>query len=120
MGGFFGVVSREDCVADLFYGTDYHSHLGTARGGMVVRNGNGFRRNIHDITNAPFRTKFEDDLVKYGGNMGLGVISDSEDQPLLIGSRLGSYAIVTVGRVENLDALAGQTLGNGGGSTSPS
>jgi amidophosphoribosyltransferase len=113
MGGFFGVVSREDCVADLFYGTDYHSHLGTARGGMVVRNGNGFRRNIHDISNAPFRTKFEDDLAKYGGNAGLGVISDTEDQPLLIASHLGSYAIVTVGRIENLDALARQTLRRG-------
>jgi len=115
MGGFFGVVSREDCVADLFYGTDYHSHLGTARGGMVVRNGHGFRRNIHDISNSPFRTKFEDDLLKYGGNTGLGVISDTEDQPLLIASRHGSYAIVTVGRVENADALARQTLSNGGG-----
>jgi len=114
MGGFFGVVSREDCVADLFYGTDYHSHLGTARGGMVVRNGNGFRRNIHDISNAPFRTKFEDDLVKYGGNTGLGVISDTEDQPLLIASHHGSYAIVTVGRIENVDALARQTLRKGG------
>jgi amidophosphoribosyltransferase len=114
MGGFFGVVSREDCVADLFYGTDYHSHLGTARGGMVVRNGHGFRRNIHDISNAPFRTKFEDDLVKYGGRTGLGVISDTEDQPLLIASHLGSYAIVTVGRIENLEALARQTLRRGG------
>ena len=113
MGGFFGVVSREDCVADLFYGTDYHSHLGTARGGLVVRNGNGFRRNIHDISNAPFRTKFEDDLVKYGGNSGLGVISDTEDQPLLIASHHGSYALVTVGRIENLDALARQTLRKG-------
>jgi amidophosphoribosyltransferase len=113
MGGFFGVVSGEDCVADLFYGTDYHSHLGTVRGGLVVRNGNGFRRNIHDISNAPFRTKFEDDLAKYGGNSGLGVISDTEDQPLLIASHLGSYAIVTVGRVENLDALARQTLRKG-------
>ena len=114
MGGFFGVVSREDCVADLFYGTDYHSHLGTARGGLVVRNGHGFRRNIHDISNAPFRTKFEDDLVKYGGNTGLGVISDTEDQPLLIASHHGSFAIVTVGRIENLDALARQALRKGG------
>ena len=81
MGGFFGVASKEDCVADLFYGTDYHSHLGTVRGGMVVRNDNGFKRNIHDITNTPFRTKFEDDLPKHHGNMGLGVISDNEDQP---------------------------------------
>jgi len=76
-------------------------------------NGHGFKRNIHDISNSPFRTKFEDDLVKYGGNSGLGVISDTEDQPLLIASRHGSYAIVTVGRVENLDALARQTLVHG-------
>ena len=106
MGGFFGVVSENDCVADLFYGTDYHSHLGTSRGGMVVRREDGFKRNIHDISNTPFRTKFEDDLPKYRGRMGLGVISDYEDQPLLIGSHHGSYAIVTVGRVDNLEALA--------------
>src|SRR5512139_1060106 len=106
MGGFFGVVSREDCVADLFYGTDYHSHLGTARGGMVVRDAQGFRRNIHDISNTPFRTKFEDDLPKYGGATGVGVISDTEDQPLLIASHHGTYAIVTVGRLDNVDALA--------------
>ena len=84
MGGFFGVASRDDCVADLFYGTDYHSHLGTSRGGIVVRNRDGFRRNIHDITNTPFRTKFEDDIPKYRGASGIGVISDFEDQPLLI------------------------------------
>jgi len=106
MGGFFGVVSKDDCVADLFYGTDYHSHLGTSRGGMVVRNGRGFKRNIHDISNTPFRTKFEEDLPKYDGHMGLGVISDYEDQPLLIGSHHGTYAIVTVGRLNNLEKLA--------------
>ena len=110
MGGFFGVVSRDDCVADLFYGTDYHSHLGTSRGGIVVRNRDGFRRNIHDITNTPFRTKFEDDLPKYRGAAGIGVISDFEDQPLLIASRHGSYAIATVGRVNNVQKLAKAAL----------
>jgi len=114
MGGFFGVASRDDCVADLFYGTDYHSHLGTARGGMVVRNRDGFKRNIHDITNTPFRTKFEVDIPKYHGAAGIGVISDHEDQPLLIASRHGSYAIVTVGRVINVQKLAKAALnGNG-------
>ena len=72
MGGFFGVVSNEDCVADLFYGTDYHSHLGTMRGGLVVKNGQGFTRFIHDITNAQFRSKFEDDLPQLKGTMGIG------------------------------------------------
>jgi amidophosphoribosyltransferase len=111
MGGFFGVVSKDDCVADLYYGTDYHSHLGTSRGGMVVKLEDGFKRNIHDISNTPFRTKFEEDLPKYSGHMGLGVISDYEDQPLMVGSRHGRYAIVTVGRVDNLDALAEACLG---------
>ncbi len=110
MGGFFGVASKQDCVADLFYGTDYHSHLGTSRGGMVVRGKQGFKRNIHDIANAPFRTKFEPDLFKHVGNMGLGVISDYEDQPMLISSRHGRYAVVTVGRVDNLATLAAEIL----------
>ena len=114
MGGFFGVASKGDCVADLFYGTDYHSHLGTRRGGMVVRGRDGFQRNIHDITNAPFRTKFEEDLPKHRGGLGLGVISDYEDQPLLIGSHHGRYAIVTVGRIDNLQALAEQVLASRG------
>jgi amidophosphoribosyltransferase len=114
MGGFFGVASTDDCVADLFYGTDYHSHLGTSRGGMVVLGDQGFKRNIHDISNSPFRTKFEPDLYKHNGGLGLGVISDYEDQPMLIGSRHGRYAIVTVGRIDNLDELAEQALrGNG-------
>ncbi len=106
MGGLFGVVSKQDCVADLFYGTDYHSHLGTMRGGMVVRNDKGLRRFIHDITNTQFRSKFEDDLPFLHGNMGIGVISDYEDQPLIIGSHHGVYAIVTVGKVDNLEELA--------------
>jgi len=110
MGGFFGVVATDDCVADLFYGADYHSHLGTARGGMVVQNKEGFQRSIHDITNTPFRTKFEDDLPKYHGKAGLGVISDYEDQPLLIASHHGPYAIVTVGRLSNLEELARTAL----------
>ena len=110
MGGFFAVAGKSDCVADLFYGTDYHSHLGTSRGGMVVRGEQGFKRNIHDISNSPFRTKFEPDLYKHVGNMGLGVISDYEDQPMLISSHHGRYALVTVGRVDNLQELAEETL----------
>lgn len=114
MGGFFGVACRDGCVEDLFFGTDYHSHLGTSRGGMVVLGEQGFKRNIHDITDTPFRTKFEPDLFKHVGNMGLGVISDYEDQPMLIGSHHGRYAIVTVGKVDNLETLALEML-NGKG-----
>jgi amidophosphoribosyltransferase len=106
VGGFFGVSSSEDCVTDLFFGTDYHSHLGTMRGGMAVLNGTGFFRYIHDITNAQFRSKFEVDVPKMFGNKGIGVISDYEDQPLLIGSHLGTYAIVTVGALMNANELA--------------
>lgn len=106
MGGFFGVASKSDCVADLFYGTDYHSHLGTQRGGLAVVGRDGFQRFIHDIRNAPFRTKFEHDVARLRGRRGIGIISDYEDQPLLIGSHLGAYAIATVGRVLNLRALA--------------
>lgn len=105
MGGFFGVASKSNCVADLFFGTDYHSHLGTRRGGMAVKGAQGVTRVIHDITNAQFRTKFEHDVTRMAGNTGIGVISDFEDQPLLVGSHLGTYAIVTVGVVRNLEAL---------------
>src|SRR4030042_5502625 len=98
MGGLYGVASKKDCVADLFYGTDYHSHLGTVRGGMVVKNSQGFTRFIKDITNAQFRSKFEDDLGKMHGPAGIGVISDYEDQPLIIGSHLGPHALVTARR----------------------
>ena len=102
MGGVFGVVSKEDCVLDLFYGTDFHSHLGTRRGGLAVRNAKGFSRFIHNIENAQFRSKFDDDITKMKGSLGIGCISDTEDQPLIIGSHLGNYAIVTVGRINNL------------------
>ncbi|MDR0305681.1 MAG: amidophosphoribosyltransferase [Chitinispirillales bacterium] len=108
MGGFFGVVSdkNEECAMHLFYGTDYHCHLGTRRGGLVVSDGTCFSRVIHDISNTQFRSKFDGDLVKLNGNCGIGVISDSEDQPLIIGSHLGSYAIVTVGAIRNAGVLA--------------
>jgi len=106
MGGFFGVAKKSDCVSDLFFGTDYHSHLGTRRGGMAVTTEKGYSRFIHDITNAQFRSKFEDDVKKLYGNIGIGVISDYEDQPLLVGSHLGTYAIVTVGVIQNLDQLS--------------
>lgn len=114
MGGMFGVVSSGDCVADLYYGTDYHSHLGTMRGGLAVRNGTAFTRFIHDITNAQFRSKFEDDLHKLKGSMGIGVISDHEDQPLIISSHHGTYAIVTVGKVHNLEELVREALSKNG------
>ncbi len=110
MGGFFGVASKTDCITDLYYGTDYHSHLGTMRGGMAVWNGTGIDRVIHDITNAQFRSKFDADIDGLSGTTGIGVISDYEDQPLLIGSHLGLYAIVTVGVVKNLDELARQAF----------
>lgn len=105
MSGFFGVASQKDCVMDLFFGTDYHSHLGTRRGGMAVYGKQGFNRSIHNIENSPFRTKFERDVEEFEGNIGIGCISDSEPQPLLVNSHLGSYAISTVGRINNLDEL---------------
>ena len=111
MGGFFAVASKEDCVQDLFYGTDYHSHLGTRRGGLAVADGSEFTRFIHDITNAQFRSKFDTDIGRMRGRMGIGVISDFEDQPLIIGSHLGVYALVTVGVVQNLADLARQAFG---------
>jgi amidophosphoribosyltransferase len=110
MGGFFGVASKDDCIDYLFYGTDYHCHLGTKRGGLATINGRGIERVIHDITNAQFRSKFEFDVLKLEGKMGIGVISDYEDQPLLINSHLGSYAIVTVGVVTNADALVARAF----------
>ena len=110
MGGFFGVVSHEDCVGDLFYGTDYHSHLGTRRGGLAVRGKEGITRYIHDISNAQFRSKFDDDIRKMRGETGIGVISDFEDQPLIINSHLGVYAIVTVGVIRNADEIVAGAL----------
>ncbi len=105
MGGVFGVISDKDCVNDLFFGTDYHSHLGTKRGGLAVKNETGFIRFIHNIENAQFRSKFETDITMMSGNKGIGVISDFDDQPLLIRSHLGNYAIVTVGVVQNINSL---------------
>lgn len=105
MGGLFGVASRSDCVFDLFFGTDYHSHLGTRRGGMAVHNQKGFDRAIHNIENSPFRTKFEKESVEMHGNLGIGCISDHEPQPLLVRSHLGTYAITTVGRINNAASL---------------
>lgn len=105
MSGFFGVASKESCVQDLFFGVDYHSHLGTRRGGMAVYGKGGFNRSIHNIENSPFRTKFERDVDEFEGNIGIGCISDSEAQPLLVNSHLGSFAITTVGRINNLTQL---------------
>jgi len=111
MGGLFGVVSKEDCVSDLFYGTDYHSHLGTRRGGLAVKNPDGFTRFIHNIENAQFRSKFEQDITEMYGNRGIGIISDNEDQPVLIGSHLGKYAIATVAKINNTEELVKKIFG---------
>mgnify|MGYP005772104377 FL=1 len=101
MGGFFGVASKTDCILELFYGVDYHSHLGTRRGGMAAYGDGEFCRAIHNIENSPFRTKFEHDVEEMKGNIGIGCISDYEPQPLLIQSHLGSFAITTVGKINN-------------------
>jgi len=113
MGGLFGVFSNTDCVEDVFYGTDYHSHLGTKRGGMAVKNSGGFQRFIKDITTSQFRSKFDKDIKKMHGNKGIGVISDYEDQPLIIHSKLGVFAISTVGKINNMEELASEALQNG-------
>lgn len=113
MGGFFGVVSKTDCVFDLFFGTDYHSHLGTKRGGMAVYGENGFNRAIHNIENSPFRTKFERDVDEMSGNSGIGCISDTEPQPLIVRSHLGNFAITTVGRINNIEELAQRAFSEG-------
>ena len=106
MGGFFGAISHRDCVLDIFFGVDYHSHLGTRRGGMAVYGGNGaFQRQIHNIENTPFRTKFERDLKEFHGCSGIGCISDTDPQPLLVRSHLGLYAITTVGIINNAEEL---------------
>jgi len=113
MGGIFGVVSKQDCVTDLFFGIDFHSHLGTSRGGMAVYSETGFQRAIHNIESAPFRTKFEHDISSMKGSMGIGCISDSEPQPLIIRSHLGNYAITTVGRINNEKELVNLLFQNG-------
>lgn len=114
MGGFFGVASKSDCALDLFFGVDYHSHLGTRRGGLAVLGDDGkFERSIHNIQNSPFRTKFEDDINEMHGKLGIGCISDYEPQPLLVNSHLGSFAITTVGIATNKDELAKEILDAG-------
>lgn len=106
MGGFFGTISKRDCVMDVFFGTDYHSHLGTKRGGMAVYDAKaGFQRQIHNIENTPFRTKFDKDLADFKGCSAIGCISDTDPQPLLVRSHLGLYAIITVGIINNSDEL---------------
>lgn len=110
MGGVIGFVSKQDCVMDLFFGTDYHSHLGTKRGGMCVLQEDGFNRSIHNIENSPFRSKFEADIEDMHGNMGIGAISDGDPQPLTVYSRQGDYAITTVGRINNKEAIVEELL----------
>ena len=115
MGGFFGAVSKNDCKYEVFFGTDYHSHLGTKRGGMVFYDeSKGFRRQIHNIENTPFRTKFESDLTKLGGTSGIGCISDTDPQPLLVRSHLGLFALTTVGIINNAEELVEKTFLNPG------
>ena len=114
MGGFFGAVSRRDCVLDVFFGTDYHSHLGTKRGGMASWDReSGFQRAIHSIENTPFRTKMESELEALHGGICIGCISDTDPQPMLMRSHLGTYALVITGRVNNADELVEEFLGNG-------
>ena len=113
MGGFFGVASKQDCVFDLFFGIDYHSHLGTRRGGMAVYGENGFDRAIHNIENAPFRTKFDKDVQKMTGKFGIGCISDYEPQPLLVRSHHGTYALTTVSMINNMEELTKKLFDTG-------
>ena len=111
MSGFFGCVSRKECVADVFYGTDYHSHLGTKKAGMAFYNGEDFVRSIHSIESAYFRNKFEPELGRFiGSYLGIGVISDMESQPITVTSHLGRFAVVTVGRIDNLEEISAQLL----------
>ena len=113
MGGFFGVASKNNCTLELFHGIDYHSHLGTRRGGMAMYGEDGFQRAIHNIENSPFRTKFEKDVDEMKGHLGIGCISDYEPQPLLIQSHLGSFAITTVGKINNEEELLEKLYKNG-------
>ena len=111
MGGFFGAVSKNDCISDVFFGTDYHSHLGTRRGGMTAYSDKlGFQRSIHSIENSPFRTKFETDVESMSGNLCIGCISDTDPQPILLRSKLGLYAVCTIGVINNSDQLQNEIL----------
>lgn len=113
MGGFFGVASQQDCVFDLFFGIDYHSHLGTRRGGMAVYGEDGFNRSIHNIENAPFRTKFDKDVHEMKGFFGIGCISDYEPQPLIVRSHHGTYALTTVSKINNVEELTRRLFDSG-------
>ena len=116
MGGFFGIASKQDCMMDVFFGVDYHSHLGTRRGGMAAWDAKiGLQRKIHSIENAPFRTKFEHIFDEMQGTSVIGCISDSDPQPMLIRSQLGTYAITTVGIVNNANELIEQVMADHGG-----
>ena len=112
MGGFFGTVSKASCVTDLFYGTDYNSHLGTKRGGLATYDAEEgmFARSIHNLESTYFRTKFEDELDKFKGNVGIGIISDTDPQPIIINSHLGRFAIVTVAKIVNLEEIEAELL----------
>ena len=110
MGGLFGCCLERECVMDLFFGTDDHSHLGTRRAGMAVFDGDHFVRAIHNIENAPFRTKFETDLAEMKGFSGVGCISDDHPQPIILNTRIGTMAVVTVGKINNKDALAEELI----------
>ena len=114
MGGFFATALKDDCVFDLFFGTDYHSHLGTRRAGLAVFGKDGFNRAIHNIENSPFRTKFEKEIQGMEGNLGIGCISDYEPQPLIVRSHHGTYAITTVGKINNMNELSEKIIGDGG------
>ena len=113
MGGFFGVAAKENCIFDLFFGTDYHSHLGTRRAGLAVYGEEGFDRAIHNIENSPFRTKFDKDMQKMNGYYGIGCISDYEPQPLIVRSHHGTYAITTVGKINNTQEIVDTLFSNG-------
>ena len=114
MGGFFGAVSSNDCISDVFFGTDFHSHLGTRRGGMTSYSPElGFQRNIHSIENSPFRTKFEKDIEKMRGSICIGCISDTDPQPIMVRSKLGLYAICSIGIITNAKELSDELLENG-------
>ena len=111
MGGFFGLVSQRECATELFYGTDYQSHLGTQRGGMATYSAEfGFKRTIHNLENTYFRTRFEPELEKFCGKAGIGIISDTDAQPLLMNCHLGRFALVTVAKINNKEELAQQLL----------
>ena len=116
MGGFFGIASKNDCMLDVFFGVDYHSHLGTRRGGLAAYDKEiGLQREIHNIENSPFRTKFENIFDEMKGTSAIGCISDSDPQPLLIRSSLGTYAICIVGRINNADELIEKYFAASGG-----